>query len=146
MISFPAVTEMFQFSAFAPFGLCIQPTVIPITRDRVSPFGDPRIKACLAAPLGLTQPTTSFIASSRLDIHHAPLVAWPHLPQALGDGPGRSSLPEARALARAASRLGACEISVFRKFQKYPMQLSKSRLFTREAGPSGLLPLRHPAS
>ena len=30
---------------------------------RVSPFGDPRIKACLAAPRGLSQLTTSFIIS-----------------------------------------------------------------------------------
>ena len=75
LISSPAVTEMFQFSAFAPLGLYIQSAVISIPRERVSPFGYPRIKACLAAPLGLTQPTTSFIASLRLDIHHAPLIA-----------------------------------------------------------------------
>ena len=33
----------------------------------------------MTAHLGLSQTSTSFIASSRLDIHHAPLVAWPHL-------------------------------------------------------------------
>jgi hypothetical protein len=74
-LSFPAVTEMFQFAAFAPLGLYIQPAVIRLAADRVSPFGDPRIKARLTAPLGISQPTTSFIASSRLDIHRAPLVA-----------------------------------------------------------------------
>jgi hypothetical protein len=41
----------------------------------VSPFGNPRIKACLAAPRGLSQLTTSFIASWRQGIHHLPLVA-----------------------------------------------------------------------
>ena len=41
----------------------------------VSPFGNPRIKACLAAPRGLSQLTTSFIASWRQGIHHLPLLA-----------------------------------------------------------------------
>ena len=31
-------------------GLCIQPGVIPLSRDRVSPFGYLRIKACLPLP------------------------------------------------------------------------------------------------
>ena len=44
---------------------------------RVSPFGNPRIKACSAAPRGLSQPATSFIAFWRQGIPHAPLVAWP---------------------------------------------------------------------
>ena len=43
--------------------------------QRVSPFGNPRIKACLAAPRGLSQLTTSFIASLCLGIHRTPLVA-----------------------------------------------------------------------
>ena len=36
----------------------------------VSPFGHPRIKACLPAPRGLSQATTSFIACNRQGIHH----------------------------------------------------------------------------
>ena len=44
----------------------------------VSPFGHPRIKACLTAPRGLSWPTTSFIASSCQGIHHVRFVAWPH--------------------------------------------------------------------
>ncbi|SVA69108.1 uncharacterized protein METZ01_LOCUS121962 [marine metagenome] len=36
---------------------------------RVSPFGNPRIKACLPAPRGLSQATTSFIAFSCQGIH-----------------------------------------------------------------------------
>ena len=41
----------------------------------VTPFGHPRIKACLAAPRSFSQLTTSFIASWRQGIHHLPLVA-----------------------------------------------------------------------
>jgi hypothetical protein len=42
---------------------------------RVSPFGNPGIKAFLAAPPGLSQPYTSFIASRCLGIHHVLFVA-----------------------------------------------------------------------
>ena len=45
--------------------------------ERVSPFGHPRIKACLAAPRGLSQLATSFIASWHQGIHRLPLLAWP---------------------------------------------------------------------
>jgi hypothetical protein len=41
---------MFQFSSFAPPRLCIQRGVIPYDRDRVAPFGNPRINACLPLP------------------------------------------------------------------------------------------------
>jgi hypothetical protein len=37
---------------------------------RVSPFGYPRIKACLAAPRGLSQPATSFVGVFSQGIHH----------------------------------------------------------------------------
>ena len=77
LISFPPCTEMFQFPGFARTGLYIQPAVIATVarRGRVSPFGDPRIKVCLATPRGFSQPTTSFFASARRGIHHAPLLA-----------------------------------------------------------------------
>ena len=42
--------------------LCIQARMTA-QDGRVSPFGDPRIKAWLPAPLGLSQVPTSFIAS-----------------------------------------------------------------------------------
>ena len=42
---------------------------------RVSPFGHPRIIACLPAPRGFSQAPTSFIASCCQGIHHVPLVA-----------------------------------------------------------------------
>ena len=41
---------------------------------RVLPLGYPRIKACLAAPRGLSQLATSFIASSCQDVHRLPLL------------------------------------------------------------------------
>ena len=43
----------------------------------VPPFGDPRIKAQLAAPRGLSQPLTSFIGPVCQGIHHTPLQATP---------------------------------------------------------------------
>ena len=73
LISVPAVTEMFQFSAFAPATLWIRAAVT--LAGRVSPFGHPRIKARLPAPRGLTQAATSFIACDRQGIHHMHLVA-----------------------------------------------------------------------
>ena len=72
LISFPPVTEMFQFTGFASVALYIQARMTP--KGRVSPFGHPRIKACLPAPRGLSQATTSFIAFCRLGIHRMHLV------------------------------------------------------------------------
>ena len=48
--------------------LCIQ-IEITFLQSWVSPFGNPRIKASLQAPRGLSHATTSFIASYRLGIH-----------------------------------------------------------------------------
>ena len=42
---------------------------------RVPPFGNPRIKALLAAPRGISQPQTSFIGPVCQGIHHTPLQA-----------------------------------------------------------------------
>lgn len=44
----------------------------------VSPFGNPRINARLAAPRGISQPPTSFIGSRCQGIHHAPLNTYLH--------------------------------------------------------------------
>ena len=68
LISIPAVTKMFQFTAFASTRLCIQ-RGIPLA-GWVSPFGNRRIKARLPAPRRLSQATTSFIACDRQGIHH----------------------------------------------------------------------------
>ena len=59
--------------------LCIQVT-IPLMRW-VSPFGNPRIKAYLSAPRGLSQTYTSFIAFCRQGIHHVRLVTWSYNPK-----------------------------------------------------------------
>ena len=55
--------------------LCSQCMILKQYLQQVSPFGHPRIKACLAAPRGLSQLTASFIASLCLGIHRTPLVA-----------------------------------------------------------------------
>ena len=68
---------MFHFPAFPPHALCIQAWVTGHDSCRVSPFGNPRITARLAAPRGLSQPPTSFIGSWCQGIHRAPLLTWP---------------------------------------------------------------------
>ena len=78
LFSLPAGTEMFHFPAFPPRTLCIQ---IRVTRHHacwVSPFGHPRITARLAAPRGLSQPTTSFIGSWCQGIHRVLLHTYIH--------------------------------------------------------------------
>ena len=73
LISVPLVTEMFQFSRFAPRLLLIQRRVT--LAGRVSPFGNLRIKAHLPAPRSLSQAVASFIACYRQGIHHMHLFA-----------------------------------------------------------------------
>ena len=67
---------MFHFPTFPPHALCVQAWVTGHDSCRVSPFGNPRIKARLAAPRGLSQPPTSFIGSWCQGIHRAPLLTW----------------------------------------------------------------------
>ena len=74
-LSFPPATKMFQFAGLPPAALCVQAGVRAHYHARVSPFGNPRIKACSAPPRGLSQPTTSFIGSQRQGIHRVPLVS-----------------------------------------------------------------------
>ncbi len=57
LLSFPAGTEMFHFPAFPPLALWVQARVTGHDPSRVSPFGDPRITARMAAPRGLSQPS-----------------------------------------------------------------------------------------
>jgi hypothetical protein len=75
LISLPAGTEMFHFPAFASDEPQRARPMIAHYHDRVSPFGHPRIKACLAAPRGFSQLATSFFAFSRQGIHRVLLVA-----------------------------------------------------------------------
>jgi hypothetical protein len=72
LLSFPAGTEMFQFSAFALHPYTFR---VKYPCGWVAPFGNPRITARLPAPLGLSQVPASFIASRHQDIHHVPLCS-----------------------------------------------------------------------
>ena len=55
--------------------LCIHCMILKHDLQWVSPFGNLRVKACLAAHRSLSQLTTSFIAFLCLGIHRTPLVA-----------------------------------------------------------------------
>ena len=55
--------------------LCIHHALLEHYLQWVSPFGNLRVKACLAAHRSLSQLTASFIASLCLGIHRTPLVA-----------------------------------------------------------------------
>ena len=55
--------------------LCIYHALLEHYLQWVSPFGNLRVKACLAAHRSLSQLTASFIASLCLGIHRTPLVA-----------------------------------------------------------------------
>ena len=79
LFSLPAGTEMFHFPAFPPLALCVQARVTAHDDCRVSPFGNPRIKAWLTTPRGLSRPPTSFIGSWCQGIHRAPLKTWPQM-------------------------------------------------------------------
>jgi len=78
LFSLPAGTEMFHFPAFPPHTLCIQMRVTRHHACWVPPFGHPRITARLAAPRGLSQPTTSFIGSWCQGIHRVLLHTYIH--------------------------------------------------------------------
>src|SRR5271169_4578875 len=68
LLSFPGGNEMFQFP---PFASCTY-------EFSAGSFGYPGINSRLTNPPGLSQSSTPFIASWRLDIPHTPLVTWPH--------------------------------------------------------------------
>ena len=72
----------------------------------------------MTAPLGISQPATSFIASSRLDIHHAPLAAWPHLPLAF-NARGVCAKPPSAALGESSNE------TVFHCSFRYPYAIVK---------------------
>ena len=76
LIYFPPGTEMFHFPGFASPSLCIQLGMTGHDSRRVAPFGNPRVKGCLAPHRGLSQPTASFIACRRQGIHQLPLVSF----------------------------------------------------------------------
>jgi hypothetical protein len=91
---------MFQFPRFPLPALCVQTGVTRHDPCQVFPFGHPRIKACLAAPRGLSQPATSFIGFQRLGIHRVPLHTCRDDARArygvLKDHPGPGTGPRSR--------------------------------------------------
>ena len=60
---------MFQFRRFPLPVLCVQTGVTGHDPSQVSPFGHPRVGACLTARRGFSQPATSFVGSWRQGIH-----------------------------------------------------------------------------
>src|ERR1700710_1156465 len=75
LIYFPRGTEMFHFPRLPPNDLCVQSSVTPHYRRRVSPFGNPRVKGYSTPHRGLSQSFTSFIGSRCQGIHHVPLLS-----------------------------------------------------------------------
>src|SRR5512137_1961836 len=73
--SFPGVTEMFHFTPSRLAGLSIHPVDNPAFAELGCPIRKSTDQCLLAAPRGLSQLTTSFIASWHQGIHHKPLVA-----------------------------------------------------------------------
>ena len=84
-MSFPPGTEMFQFPGFALKTLCVQvpstcPTRLETARQSTvgcqvgCPIRRSTDQGLFSAPHGLSQSTTSFIASCRLGIHQTPLL------------------------------------------------------------------------
>ena len=71
LMSFPLLTEMFQFARFASHTYVFS---VRYPCGWVSPFGNLRIKANLPAPRSLSQAITSFVAYHRQGIHHMLLV------------------------------------------------------------------------
>ncbi len=74
-LSLPPGTKMVHFPGFASLPLCIQRRISRYEPGGVAPFGNLRVKACLAANRSFSLPATSFVASLRLGIHRTPLVA-----------------------------------------------------------------------
>jgi hypothetical protein len=109
LLSPPVGTEMFHFPTFPPLALCVQARVTGHDSCRVSPFGNPRITARLAAPRGFSQPPTSFFGSWCQGIHRAPLLTWPQRcsrPLCSSQGTGGSIPCSSRAVCERAVRRG----------------------------------------
>ena len=65
---------MFQFPGLAALELCIHSSA-DVSSTPGCPIRRSPDQSLLAAPRGFSQLSTSFIASHRLGIHHAPFVA-----------------------------------------------------------------------
>ena len=78
LFSLPVGTEMFHFPTLPLSALCVQAEMMRHDSHRVSPFGNPRIKALLAAPRGFSQPHTTFFGFWCLGIRHLHLIIFLH--------------------------------------------------------------------
>ena len=78
LFSLPVGTEMFHFPTLPLSALCVQTEMMRHDSHRVSPFGNPRIKALLAAPRGFSQPHTTFFGFWCLGIRHLHLIIFLH--------------------------------------------------------------------
>ena len=67
---------MFQFPSFASQPYFTRIEIIDHYIDGVAPFGNMRVKACLAARRTLSWPTPSFFASMSLGIRLVPYLAY----------------------------------------------------------------------
>ena len=76
MFSLPVGTEMFHFPTLPLSTLYIQIEMTGHYSRRVPPFGNPRIKALLAAPRGFSQPHTTFFGFWCLGIRHLHLIIF----------------------------------------------------------------------
>ena len=81
LFSFPVGTEMFHFPTFPPTALCVQAEVAGHDSGTSRfPYSEiPGYNACLPAPRGLSQVTTSFFGSWCQGIHRLHLVACQNL-------------------------------------------------------------------
>ena len=78
LFSLPVGTEMFHFPTFPLSTLYIQVEIMGHDSHWVPPFGNPRIKALLAAPRGFSQPHTTFFGFWSLGIRHLHLIIFLH--------------------------------------------------------------------
>jgi hypothetical protein len=67
---------MFQFPSFASWPYFTRIKIMDISTHGVAPFGNVRVKACLAARRTLSWPTPSFVASMSQGIRLVPSVAY----------------------------------------------------------------------
>ena len=79
LFSLPVGTEMFHFPTFPLSALYIQAEIMGHDSHWVPPFGNPRIKALLAAPRGFSQPHTTFFGFWSLGIRHLHLIIFLHI-------------------------------------------------------------------
>ena len=78
LFSLPVGTEMFHFPTFPLSALYIQTEIMGLDSHWVPPFGNPRIKALLAAPRGFSQPHTTFFGFWCQGIRHVHLIIFLH--------------------------------------------------------------------